>query len=183
VWGAFHAHFIGGRSRDPYGHDGSRGIRRRTGIIVRRCPEARFRDDLKFSTYPAAVYKGPVKMPRFTGDQKKYADFRTRIRWSVKEGPAFAGSMAVAFFGCGTECTAGFVTDLKTGRVYDLPVHGEDYPELQIKDRPDSRLLLTQWRGDDIDNPTCVRTFYLWTGTAFRKLQTRTARGQCPDLG
>ena len=140
-------------------------------------PIARFAKGLKFSDYPVAVYKGPRKLPRFSGDQRQYAFFETRIRNSVKEGPAFAGDMGVAYFGCGTDCTMGYITNVRTGRIYELPGGGDDNPDFRIDFRAGSRLMKTLWRKGYSDNPTCVQEFYEWTGTRFRRLRTRQARG------
>lgn len=146
-------------------------------------PQARFIDDLSFSDYPIEVYKGPILKPTFTGAQKTYYDYRTRIRQSVAAGPMFAGSMTIIFFGCGASCTTGFMYDLKTGVFHELPIAGEEYPEANIDYRSDSRLLVTEWRGgEDWDHPTCVRAFHEWTGDGFKELQRREVAGQCPDM-
>jgi len=146
-------------------------------------PQARFTDDLSFSDYPTEVYTGAIVKPTFTGPQKTYYDYRTRIREAVAAGPMFAGSMTIVFFGCGTSCTTGFMYDLKAGVFRDLPIAGEEYPEAGIDYRPDSRLLMTQWRGgEDLDHPTCVRAFHEWTGDGFKELQRREVPGQCPDM-
>jgi hypothetical protein len=144
-------------------------------------PSAQFTDDLAFTDYKADPYNGPVAHPDFAGKQKSYAQFRTRISDSVNGGVNFGGSLAIAEFGCGAECLMGFVTDLQTGTVYDLPAGGEDNPELSLIYKPDSNLLLAQWTGGpDMDHPTCVHAFFQWTGGAFTPLQKREVQGQCP---
>jgi hypothetical protein len=144
-------------------------------------PTAQFTDDLAFTDYKADPYNGPVTYPDFSGKQKSYAQFRTRISDAVKGGVNFGGSLAIAEFGCGAECLTGFVTDLQTGTVYDLPVGGEDTPELSLIYKPDSSLLLAQWTGGpDMDHPTCVHAFFQWTGGTFNPLQKREVQGQCP---
>jgi len=131
--------------------------------------------------YKADPYNGPVAHPDFSGKQKSYAQFRTRISDAVKGGVNFGGSLAIAEFGCGAECLMGFATDLQTGTVYDLPAGGEDNPELSLIYKPDSNLLLAQWTGGpDMDHPTCVHAFFQWTGGAFTPLQKREVQGQCP---
>lgn len=137
----------------------------------------------EFSTYPATVYEGPVTQPAFRGAQRPYANFRTRIRASVAAGAAFGGHYAVAVIGCGTSCRHGYITDLRTGIVYDLPHGGEEYDGILYRLRPDSRLLQTQWRLRDKEyNPVgCGLEEFVWTGKAFRSLGFRRTPGDCPD--
>jgi hypothetical protein len=78
----------------------------------------------------------------------------------------------MAIIGCGAGCRVGYMTDLKTGLVYDLPLGGEEYPTLLYRARPDSRLLQSQWEapGNDGGPPPCAFQDFLWTGKAFRPL-------------
>jgi hypothetical protein len=125
-----------------------------------------------FSAYPAEIYQGPVIQPGFRGAQRAYANYRARIRASAADGPRFGGHYAMAVIGCGASCRFGFVTDLKTGLVYDLPLGGEEYPALLYRARPGSRLLQSQWEvsGKDGGPPSCVFQDFLWTGKTFRPL-------------
>jgi hypothetical protein len=138
--------------------------------------------DADFSAYPAAVFKGPATQPSFRGRQAVYRGFRTRIRESLRAGPAFAGHYAVAVIGCGTSCRFGYITDLKTGLVYDLPYGGEEYFQILYRVRPDSRLLQTQWQPfEDEGKPNaCHLEDFLWTGHGFKSLGQRT-QAECPD--
>ncbi len=64
--------------------------------------------------------------------------FRSTIRWSIDNfGTDFAGHYNLAMWGCGTDCLNGAITDLKTGRVYDIPPASLDY-----KFKQNSRLLV-----------------------------------------
>jgi hypothetical protein len=137
----------------------------------------------EFSAYPAPVYNGPVTQPGFKGPQRDYATYRTRIRASVANGAQFAGHYALAVVGCGTSCRFGFITDLKTGIVSDLPHGGEDYYGILYRARPDSRLLQTQWRllDEEYAFVGCALEDFVWTGKAFRSLGVRRAAGDCPD--
>jgi len=64
--------------------------------------------------------------------------FRSAINWSIdKFGMNFAGHYNLARWGCGTSCQNGAITDLQTGRVYDIPTASLDY-----EFRKDSRLLV-----------------------------------------
>lgn len=125
-----------------------------------------------FSDYPAKVYAGPTVAPAFRGEQRPYAAYRTRIRQSLGRGVRFGGHYAMAIIGCGAGCRFGYVTDLKTGLVYDLPLGGDDYPVVSYRARPDSRLLRAQWEvyAEDGGDPGCGRQDFVWTGKAFRAL-------------
>ena len=141
----------------------------------------------EFSAYPAPVYKGPITQPAFHGAQREYATFRTRIRASVAAGPAFGGHYALAIIGCGAGCRFGYITDLKTGLVYDLPLGGEEYPAVLYRARSDSRLLQTQWElsGTNGEAPLCAFQDFVWTGAAFKSLAApqRHACVAWDDLG
>ena len=95
--------------------------------------------------YPAVVYKGPKRQPDFKGRDRQYAGFRTRIRDGIKKGPNFAGRMALVIFGCGADCTAGVIADVRTGKVYSFPLNGEVYYRKELDFELQSRLLTAQW--------------------------------------
>lgn len=90
-----------------------------------------------FEKYPAErVYKGTPVQPKLDRDQRYY---RTVIREGAKSQVEFAGHYTVPRFGCGTGCTAFYIVDSATGRVYDgfgisdLPMH---WIEKQSGDAP-----------------------------------------------
>ena len=60
--------------------------------------------DYNFEDYPSERFMGPNVNPDFSGKQRPFRQYRTAIRDSVKQGPVFAGSVAVAEVGCGTDC-------------------------------------------------------------------------------
>lgn len=134
----------------------------------------------EFSAYPAPIYRGPVKPPAFAGPQREYAMYRTRIRGSVAQGPAFGGHYALAVIGCGAGCRFGYVTDLRSGIVHDLPLGGEDYPVIEYTARADSRLLKARWelRSQDDGAPECAFEEFIWTGQGFTPLGKRRT-GPC----
>ncbi len=136
-----------------------------------------------FGSYPAKVYAGPTTPPAFQGAQRPYAQYRTRIRQSLSAGVGFGGHYALAVIGCGTGCRFGYITDLKTGIVHDLPLGGEDYRTLLYRARPDSRLLQTQWEryGGDGAFAGCALQDFVWNGKTFRPLGApRTTDEECP---
>jgi len=94
------------------------------------------------------IYKERPAQPIINQDQRS---FRTRIRDGAKSPVEFAGHYTVPSFGCGTECSAFFIVDSITGKVYDgfgiadlperrLKRQTGDQP-LRIQFNPSSRLL------------------------------------------
>lgn len=137
-----------------------------------------------FSEYPAPRYAGKAMQPVFRGAQQPYGLYRTRIRQSVAAGVGFGGHYALAVIGCGAGCRFGYITDLKTGIVRDLPLGGEDYPSLLYRARPDSRLLQAQWERHDKDGAFagCALQDFAWTGKTFERLgPLRSTNGDCPS--
>ena len=122
--------------------------------------------------YPAtAKFTGPVHMPDFRGRDRKFADLHTRIREAIKAGPSFAGHYTIIGWGCGTECVDYVVADVATGQVFRFPLSGEDYGELQLGAKINSRLIVANWIADSDqrapDNSllqNCLRQSFVWTG-------------------
>lgn len=133
------------------------------------------------SAYTATPYTGPVIQPDFSDRSRPYTAFRTVIGEAVAGGANFAGGVAVAEFGCGTNCVRGYAIDLQSGRVVDLPVEGEDYFNLQFTYDVTSRLLRAMWQAqpDGPDPDACFRQFFVWSGTAFIALPKERASGAC----
>jgi hypothetical protein len=75
----------------------------------------RFQDYLVNEVFggPAA----PLKIPRTAG-----SDVRAKLPENSSRKPNFAGHYEFVTWGCGTNCTAGAVVDLKTGDVYSPPL-------------------------------------------------------------
>lgn len=129
-------------------------------------PPASGQKEAVFSDYPATVYRGRTKMPDFNGIDRDYASFRTRIRDGLNAGPNFAGHYALIQFGCGTGCSATMLADAITGHVYNFPLSGEEYSQLDLKFAPTSNLIVGRW----ISSGRCMREALLWDGRAFKSL-------------
>jgi hypothetical protein len=70
-----------------------------------------------FESYPAKrIYQGTPARPILGKDQRS---FRTRIRDGAKSPVEFAGHYTLPRFGCGAGCSAFFIVDSVTGKVYD----------------------------------------------------------------
>lgn len=105
----------------------------------------------KADTVRREKFTSPIQYEKFSVDtfigkraginsssNKTARRFRSAITWSIdKFGMNFAGHYNLARWGCGTSCQNGAITDLKTGRVYDIPTAAFDYAF-----RKDSRLLV-----------------------------------------
>ncbi len=93
-------------------------------------------------------------------------DYRTRIREGMRGGANFAGNMALIEIGCGTGCKFVYAANAQTGQVMSFPLGGEDNLNLDLRYRPDSRLVVAHWQGDD----RCIRQSYIFTGSSFRQV-------------
>jgi hypothetical protein len=99
----------------------------------------------------------------------------------VRGGQAFAGRLAISQFGCGTDCSTGYVIDLGTGQVFDLPVGGEDEPDLNLQYVKDSALMRANWIGPAETGGGCVYEDFLWAGRAFSSLGRHVDSRPCPS--
>ncbi|MCJ2138464.1 hypothetical protein [Methylobacterium sp. E-066] len=125
-----------------------------------------------FAAYAADPYRGAINLPDFRGRDREHATYRTRIMAGAKSGPNFAGYLAMTQIGCGSSCSFVPVVDLRTGRVLNFPLGGEDNLSLDLQYRVDSRLVSARW----VSEERCQQEELIWTGTAFQ-------RGTVRDLG
>ncbi len=135
-----------------------------------------------FSRYAVPIYSGPVVFPDFAGRDRADRMFRTMILNGVHNGVAYAGRLGVSIFGCGTDCSMGYVIDLGTGEVFDLPVGGEGQPDLDFQFVKDSALLRTDWKSTVGDaSSACMYEDFLWTGHGFSSLGRHSDIRPCPS--
>jgi hypothetical protein len=133
--------------------------------------------EFSFSDYEREMFSGTPTSPNFSGEQRRFAVFRTRIRRGVEEGPNFAGRVSVIQFGCGTSCTFVYATDVVTGVVSSFPQGGERTPYLTLDGRPNSALMIATWQewpsGGAVNGPmTCHGAAYVWNGQVFDALRS-----------
>lgn len=143
-----------------------------------------------FEQYAVPVYRGSAAKPNFQSNPGSMR-FKIRIRDGLREGVNVAGHYAIIAFGCGTDCSSGFVVDLKSGRIIDLPLGGEKNYGLSWDYRPNSSLMKARWidamgdmdRGDDnwSDHPMCVQQEFLLNGIAFKLLHQTKHRTKTID--
>ena len=108
----------------------------------------------RFADFPVRkAWKGrPAEVKLITSEARSY---RTRLRDAAKEKPNFAGHFRVVIWGCGSECIAGAIVDLQTGRVLAPPSLGNPgeshssfcqsaYAPSGVEYRVDSKLLIVR---------------------------------------
>lgn len=107
---------------------------------------------------------GGFRQPDFTGRDRNYSMYRTRILEGMRdEGANFAGHYTIIQLGCGTGCTFNFLADRKTGKVSDLPYGGEEQQMLTLRHSVNSNILNATWFADGVCQVQQAR----WTGATF----------------
>ncbi len=110
--------------------------------------------------------------------------FRTQLRNAAQRPPAFAGRYTVAAWGCGSECAAGAIIDLRTGAVYPPPLGGRGLGWERwiycssmaegngLEYRPDSRLMVLRcgWNHDKEGQNHPDVYHFVWEGNHLRQL-------------
>lgn len=126
------------------------------------------------------IYSGQKRLPDFAGRDRKYRDFRTRIINGIKAGPNFAGHYSLIIFGCGASCRSVVLADVTSGRLYDFPLSGEEFPALDLKFKPNSRDVIAHWE----DSERCMRELLTWTGSSFTRAGAKDVgdRQVCSDV-
>lgn len=114
-----------------------------------------------------AIHKGATRLPDFSGAQKAYRTYRTRIRNGMRQGPDFAGRYSVIQIGCGTGCSFVYIGNNSTGKVYDFLRGGDENVYLNLLYRIDSNLLVSQWS----DFKKCFIEYFYWSGDKFTLLK------------
>lgn len=137
----------------------------------------------RFEDYPAgSAWRGVAAPVKLASPAERM--FRTNLTRAAKEPANFAAHYRITQWGCGTDCVAGALIDLKTGDVFSLPLAagkrgwehwtfcvsmfqngGVDY-------RVDSRLLIIGCGGklDDNGDNTPDYFYFLWETNRFRLL-------------
>ena len=129
---------------------------------------------------PETYYLGASVLPDFNGRDKKFGNYRTRIRDGVLNGVNFAGRFSVVEIGCGTHCRFALVVDVSNGKVFTFPYGGEEQYELGLIYSTDSRLMRATWKepywtaDQSKDTTTCISQDMLWSGSDFEIVSERS---------
>lgn len=122
----------------------------------------------EFDRFPAqSAYSGKPKMPDFNGKDRKYREYRNRIREGLAKQPRanFAGRFNLIDI----SVTGGVqiaIVESPTGRVKWLGLIEGPWPGLDYAFRENSRLLVSQ----SSNGERCWIDNYLWTGTKLEQL-------------
>lgn len=125
------------------------------------------------SAQQLTVYRGAVQYPDFSGIDKAYAMYRTRIVNEMRTGPNFAGRFTIIEIGCGTGCRFVILADLSSGRLYGFPYGGEEYYTLSLTYGVKSASITAKWVSDD----RCLADDLQWNGVRFTSLNKRVIGG------
>jgi hypothetical protein len=138
----------------------------------------------QFEDYQVAQtwHGAPVPVKLTTPSERM---FRTNLTNAAKETPNFAGHYRFTIWGCGSNCAAGAVIDLQTGRVYAPPLGGKGdgwsrwivssamMADAAIDFHPDSRLVIVR-RGINYSERLKASVpdvyYFVWEGDRFRQL-------------
>lgn len=114
--------------------------------------------DANQNRFTVPIYSGPRAQPIFTGEGVKFAHVRSRIREAFTANAIAAGHYVVVQVGCGTGCTWNIVGDVRSGRLMEFPLGGEEYQGLDIITDPKSTLFIARW--GDVAFSTCTTRLY-----------------------
>lgn len=120
---------------------------------------------LRHSRHNVPLYTGPRAKPVFTGEGARFANMRSRVREAFATNAIAAGHYIVLQIGCGSGCTSNIVGDLRTGRLLDFPLGGEEYQGLDILTEPKSKLFVARW--SNVAFTTCTTRYYTLEGARF----------------
>ena len=113
----------------------------------------------QFSDFPATeTFKGKVSALSAKAAPEQWSAVRKVekdiIREEIAGGPNFAGAYYLATVGCGTNCDAIFVVDLRNGSIYAAPESASNGVFFQ----KDSRLIIIK-ENKDYDLPRAYLVF------------------------
>jgi hypothetical protein len=128
----------------------------------------------RFEDFPVTEHWDGVPAPVRLATRSERM-FRTRLTQAAKEPPNFASHYRIVIWGCGSNCRAGAVVDLKSGVVFPPPLSsggegwnrwgiGSEEIEHDIDSRPNSRLAIV----NSMDVPDVY--YFVWEGNRFRQV-------------
>jgi hypothetical protein len=89
--------------------------------LLAQTPKYTAKNPPRFQDFPVAeVWNRPPAPLKLTTSSERM--FKTRLTEANRQPAAFAGHYTMAFWGCGSVCSAAALIDLKTGEVYQPPL-------------------------------------------------------------
>ena len=133
----------------------------------------------RFEDFPAKLYRGSIAKPDFVHG-RRFRIYRTMIRSGTKNGANFAGHYATITIGCGQGCSLFYLVDVRSGKIFDVPMGGERLYATQLVIRPNSRLIKA-WSTDldKNDDHICRSEERVFDGRSFRRLWHSDTPGEC----
>ncbi len=129
---------------------------------------------MKFSDYPAKLYKGKYKPVKLTKDTRS---FRTRFKNMQYASINFAGRYVLNYVGCGTTCSFGMLYDTRSGKTSFLPSGSlsacylqDDVKDTEIYFKKQSRLLIMA--GVFNEESSCQTRYYLMKNGKLKLIKT-----------
>ena len=122
------------------------------------------------------IYTGPPVLPDFSGRDKAYRMYRTRIKNGITQGVNFAARFAIIEIGCGTMCRFAYLADVSSGEVFGFPFGGEENYGMQLSYSAGSTLIKVSWiiLGDEPKYDAnekrltlCAVRYISWIGKTF----------------
>jgi hypothetical protein len=116
----------------------------------------------------------------FSGDGQRFEGYRSRILASLSRGANFSLSYNIVEVGCGTGCRFALLVDRSTGQVSELPVGGEDFPNLSLMYSRESSSLEASWNDNSGEQTMCRSQVFRWREPKFEAISTTFKEGECP---
>ncbi|MCZ4244137.1 hypothetical protein [Pedobacter punctiformis] len=124
------------------------------------------KDSIAFDQYPAVVSQNFTKAPLDWESNPSARYFRTRIIDAYKSNTIdFAGHYIGVIFGCGADCIAGFMIDVRDGKIYDAPLGEENscfFSDDKAICESSSLLFISAVCRENIDDKKAYYLAYLW---------------------
>lgn len=121
--------------------------------------------NLKYAKFSTPLYLGTRAQPSFTGEGVKFLRYKSQIREQFATNAIAAGHYTIISFGCGSSCSINLVGDIRSGRILEFPISGEEFPASTIETDPKSRIFTARW--SNIAFTTCTTRTYVFDGLHF----------------
>ncbi len=110
-------------------------------------------------------YASETVFPDFSGRDRDYRNYRTRITEGMKKGPNFAEKYTIIEIGCGTGCRFPYVADNSNGELFSFPYGGDEHPYLAFEYSIDSNIVFISYEKSKENK--CVVERLSWDGKSF----------------